>query len=161
MTDSYVTAKNLSFASSYHYRAIWFTATVAGCSLIFTVFVLLFLHAQLIPHPLYYIIDPVKEMTGYAELFLLTFTCYYLAGFLVSWQRRILARFTPSFLPIAVFGSMIFSIYASIRLSPAMSEETVNTFLFILLAISLVTIVTCGIASAFQDESESQVTQKY
>lgn len=160
MTHASAQAKpDLSFIDSYHYRAIWLAATVAGCSVIFTIFFLLFLHAQLVPHSLYNIIDPIKEMTGYAELFFLTFTCYYLAGLLVYWQRRILGRFSQSFLPIAIIGSLVFSLYSSIRLSPAMSEETVNAFVFWSLAISLVTGITCAIASAFQGESESHVTQ--
>lgn len=100
-------------------------------------------------------------MTGYAELFLLTFACYYLAGLLVYWQANILGRFTPAFLPLALIGSVVFSLYSSIRLSPAMSEETVNAFLFLSLAISFITLVTCAIASAFRDEAERHVTRKY
>jgi hypothetical protein len=159
MTDDSVPAKQvLSFQSSYRYRTIWFAATVAGCSLIFTVFVFLFLHAYLNTHSMFNLIDPIKEMIGYAELFFLTFSCYYIAGFLVYWGRRILARFTSSFIPIAIVGSLIFSFYSSIRLSPTISDETVNTFLFLSMAVSFVTVVTCAIASTFQSESERQVT---
>ncbi len=159
MTDSSVsTNKELSFYGSYLYREVWFTATVAGCSLIFTIFAFLFLHAQLVPHALYYIVDPVIEMTGYAELFLLTFACYYVTGLLAYWKRRILSRFMPSFLPIAIVGSLIFSLYSWIRLSP---EETPNTYFFVFIAISLLTVVAGAVGSAFRGEAKSPVTRKY
>ena len=139
-----------TFSASYYFRTVALHAIVASSSVVFAVYVLLFLHAQLIPHELWiWSNDTVKEMIGYAEFFLVTFACYCFAASLTYWQRKLLWKLIPSLVPIILLGSLVLGVYSALRLSSDPSLVSANEILVVSMLTAFIAGVSCLVSTVF------------
>lgn len=148
------------FSVQYALRNIIFCGAVASASVIFSVLFLLFLNSYISPHPPF-ITDTVSEMMGYAEFFGFTFGSYFVVT-VVTWNlRQTLQRFFPSWLPIAVGGSLLFcfSFFTRVWIETMLRYDPSNPFaqppptyavilLSVLITACVLTVVT-GAVTAF------------
>ncbi len=95
------------FSDSYEIPRIAMFGAAGSSALIFSVLFLLFLSSQISHHPPLST-NTISEMTGYAEFFLFAFASYFVTALAVLNLRKILQRFVTSWIPISLFGSLIF-----------------------------------------------------
>lgn len=80
---------------------------VGSAGLIFSVLFLFFLGSQISSHPPMST-DTISEMMGYAEFFLFSFTSYFVVAISILKLRNVFQRYVPGWVPISLFGSLIF-----------------------------------------------------
>jgi hypothetical protein len=83
--------------------------SAGSCGLIFSVLLLLFLGSRFHSHS-DFSTDTISEMMGYAEFFLFAFGSYFSAAVMIWRLRNYFSKFVVSWLPIALFGSIVFSV---------------------------------------------------
>lgn len=173
--------KEPNYLDSYNNQRIVLFASTGSAALISTVLLLLFLGSQISDHPPVST-DTISEMMGYAEFFLFAFASYFSVALFTSWKKNIFSRLSASWLPIAMFGSIVFSFSFMFRVwvSAKMTYREGNpyqnrpgSFLFLLafalavgVVISIITGVCCYVASFIvgtnkSDDSLLRITQKY
>ena len=152
-----------NYRATYDLRRVILFGAVASSSLIFSVLFFLFL-GSFSSHP-GYSTDTISEMMGYAEFFLFAYGSYFAAAVLVWYSASHVSKAASSWLPIVVFGSILFSASFLIRvwISDLITYQENNPFrapppgfgmvVVSILAVAgisfLVTSIGCGIASAF------------
>ncbi len=103
------------FRSSYSIEKIVIAGSGAAVGLLLPLVTLLFLSSRLTSHHPPFTADTIGEMVGYAELFLFIIGAYFGSAIGIWSTRRLWSKFFPSWLPISIVGSFIFSFSFFIR----------------------------------------------
>lgn len=149
-------SERLGYRLSYDLRQVMLFGAVASSSLIFSVLFLFFLGSQLSSHHPGYSIDTITEMMGYAEFFLFAYGSYFAAAVLVWRYADCFSKISVSWLPITLFGSIVFSISFLMRVwvSDLMTYQEKNPFRspppgfsMVVLTIIVVAVISCLITS--------------
>ena len=169
------------YQASYELRPLILFGSVASGSVIFSVLFVIFLGSQVSSHQ-GLSTDTISEMMGYAEFFLFAFGSYLLIALLILWRKEYLSRIIASWLPIATFGSFLFSYsflfrsWASAVLTykegdpfqqrPGSFISFLSISLFVAAILSSITVITCYVAAYVSRSTKSnnelvQITQKY
>jgi hypothetical protein len=151
------------YAASYDLQKVILFGATGSCSLIFSVFFLLFLGSQISSHP-GLSTDTINEMVGYAEFFLFAFASYFSASIFVWRFSGYFSRSAVSWMPIALLGSIAFSISFLLRVwvSSILTYQENNPFqdppptfwivaiamLFCGIVCFIVSAIGCGLVSA-------------
>ena len=94
---------------SYEVRQVVLFGAAASSSIIFSVLLLLFLSSQFTDHTGVSTYT-IREMLNWAEFFLFVFVSDFSASSFVRRFSEYLSRFGPSWLPIAIVGSVTFAV---------------------------------------------------
>jgi len=167
--------------SSYELRPVIIYGAAASSSLLLLLLILLFLNSQISDH-IGPSTDTIGEMMGYAEFFIFSFASYFATSVFVWRHANYFSRFGPSWLPIALLGSITFSVsfYLLIWVSsiitfshtdpfqnppPSVGQLTLGIFIFAGICF-VISSIGCGFATLIhryrQSPEESPlITQKY
>lgn len=154
------------YLPSYELRGVILFGATGSCSLIFSVLSLLFLGSQISSHPSLST-DTISEMMDYAEFFLFVFAAYFSMSVFVWRFQNYFAKFSISWLPIMLFGSVTFSVSFLLRgwLSSISTYQERNPFqspppefltltlvmVFWVFICFIVTSIGCGLVSVIMD----------
>lgn len=151
-----------NYLDSYEVQQVVLFGAAGSSSVIFSVLFLFFLDSWISPHP-GTSIDTISEMMGYVEFFFLTFASYFSASVLIWRLSSLFATWTISWLPIALLGSLLFSLLFSMRIwieslfriqheiptqvfTPDISAVMIGVLVLVCFALSS---IGCAIMSAF------------
>ncbi|MBX3267917.1 MAG: hypothetical protein KF831_14555 [Acidobacteria bacterium] len=165
-----------NYRSSYELRRVIFFGAVASSSLIVSVLFLYYLGSQVSSHP-GYSTDTISEMMGYAEFFLFSYGSYFAAAVIVWSYSDYFSKKTVSWLPIALFGSILFSTSFLLRvwISDLLSYQENDPFrsappgfwmvvvsiLIVAGACFLMTFIGCAMASSlFTSKHDAKIVPK-
>lgn len=150
------------FRDTYRLRRVIFYGAVASSSVIFSVVFLLFLYAQMTPHPGFYN-NVLIEMMAYLKFLAFVFTSYFISAIVVWRGSDLFSRYSASWIPVCIFGStmlsivLIFSVHfssimafgdrGSFQTPPPDLSATAAAIGLLSVVFAVVTLTGCGLAA--------------
>ena len=154
------------YFSSYDLSAIIVTGAAASICPIFFVFFL----AYISYHPVFNT-STIDEMISYGQIFAISFIAYFGASVVVWKYGNGLSKLVPSFFPVSILGSFLFTAIYSILVitnsSHGRTEDSsggiyqiIGWLFYATLFLSILTAVFSAIASAIYDSFAEKRTSK-